>query len=143
MLLALAVGKLAQATFTSKIVVVIVPVVVTDDAGRTVTGLTRDRFHIFDEGREQPIATFAFGDSPVTLGLVLDGSASMRLELASAASSAIGRDIRQQYVLVFAPAGSPATSAIRQLRVTVDAPSRRKVIVRSRSSYSLADAGEP
>src|SRR5215204_6007353 len=83
MLLALAVGLLAQATFTSKIVVVIVPVVVTDDTGRTVTGLTRDRFHIFDEGREQPIATFAFGDSPVTLGLVLDASASMRLKLAS------------------------------------------------------------
>ena len=80
-LIALAVLTL-QVTFTSRTIVVIVPVTVTDERGRVVSGLTKDRFRLLDEGREQVISMFEFGDSPVTLGLVVDASASMRPKLA-------------------------------------------------------------
>ena len=40
--------------------------------------VSRDRFAVFDEGKRQPIALFSSEDSPVSVGLVIDNSASMR-----------------------------------------------------------------
>src|SRR5258705_6166026 len=57
---------------------VLLDVSVKDPAGGFVTGLTKDQFKIFDNGREQPIQVFEAGDIPVTVGLIVDNSASMR-----------------------------------------------------------------
>jgi Ca-activated chloride channel family protein len=57
---------------------VLVPVTVTDHNGKTVNGLQRDNFTIFDEHNAEPIVSFAGDDTPCSVGLVLDTSGSMR-----------------------------------------------------------------
>ncbi len=63
---------------TSHSDLVLLDVSVKDPAGGFVTGLAKDQFKVFDNGREQPIQVFEAGDIPVTVGLVVDNSGSMR-----------------------------------------------------------------
>jgi VWFA-related protein len=56
-------------------------VVVTDKQGRYVGDLPTDRFAVFDNGRRVPIDLFSNEDTPVTIGLVIDASSSMRPKL--------------------------------------------------------------
>jgi Ca-activated chloride channel family protein len=66
---------------TSSSELVVLPVVVTDKQGRYVSDLERDRFTVFDNGRRVPIEIFTNEDTPVTIGLVIDASGSMRSKL--------------------------------------------------------------
>ncbi len=52
-------------------------VTVTDKQGGLVTGLTREAFTVLDSGRPSEILSFASGDMPATVGVVLDASGSM------------------------------------------------------------------
>ena len=63
---------------TSHSDLVLLDVSVKDPAGGFVTGLTKDQFKVFDNGKLQPIQTFEAGDIPVTVGLIVDNSGSMR-----------------------------------------------------------------
>ncbi|HSK81768.1 MAG TPA: VWA domain-containing protein, partial [Thermoanaerobaculia bacterium] len=57
-------------------------VVVTDAAGKPVQGLSREAFHVRQDGRDQEIASFEnAGDLPLTVALAIDSSASMFLKL--------------------------------------------------------------
>jgi Ca-activated chloride channel family protein len=57
-------------------------VVVTDGAGKPVKGLSREAFHVRQDGRDQEIASFEnAGDLPLTVALAIDSSASMFLKL--------------------------------------------------------------
>ena len=67
-----------QATLSVRTVLVALPVTVTDGRGHRVVGLTQDNFRVLDDGRPQPVTVFHHGDGPVTLGLVVDHSQSMR-----------------------------------------------------------------
>ncbi len=71
------VGLAAQA-FRSRIDIVQVTVTVTDSEGRFVTGLTKDDFQIFEDGNPQDITQFTDARVPVSLGVLLDASDSMR-----------------------------------------------------------------
>jgi Ca-activated chloride channel family protein len=57
---------------------VVLPVTVTDREGRYLSGLDRHDFAVFDNDRLQPIAFFSNEDTPVSVALVIDNSASMR-----------------------------------------------------------------
>jgi Ca-activated chloride channel family protein len=57
---------------------VVLPVVVTDKQGRYVSDLPADKFSVFDNGRRVPIELFTNEDTPVTVGLIIDASGSMR-----------------------------------------------------------------
>jgi Ca-activated chloride channel family protein len=61
---------------------VLIPVLVTDQKDRLITGLGREHFKIFDDKVEQAITQFASDDTPVSLGLVVDCSGSMGSKLA-------------------------------------------------------------
>ncbi len=67
-----------QATFTSSIDVVHVPVTVLDPGGRFVTGLGRDDFDVFEDNVRQPVQVFTAEAIPVSAGVLLDGSNSMK-----------------------------------------------------------------
>ena len=69
------------------------PVTVTDKPDHFVTGLTKDRFTVYDNGRAVPIEFFSGEDTPVTVGLVIDASGSMRRKLGDviAATTAFAR----------------------------------------------------
>src|SRR5271155_5838308 len=50
----------------------------TDEKGQFVPGLKRENFRLFESKVEQKIAAFSNEDAPVTVGLVIDNSGSMR-----------------------------------------------------------------
>jgi VWFA-related protein len=51
---------------------------VTDKEGGFVEGVGPERFAIYDEGQRQPITLFSNDDIPVSVGLIIDNSGSMR-----------------------------------------------------------------
>src|SRR5437660_8775848 len=57
---------------------VLLDVSIKDPKGGFVSGLTKDDFKVFDNSKEQLIRVFEAGDIPVTVGLVVDNSGSMR-----------------------------------------------------------------
>lgn len=64
--------------FRSRIDIVQVTVSVTDASGRLITGLTQGDFQVFEDGVEQTITQFTDKRVPVSLGMLLDASDSMR-----------------------------------------------------------------
>ncbi len=56
---------------------VLLPVRVTDANGAFVAGLKREDFRVFENGQLQQLTVFEEGDTPVTVGLVVDHSRSM------------------------------------------------------------------
>lgn len=89
---------LLQAVISVHTELVAVPVVVTDSRGHHVSGLNQDNFQVFEDGRPQPIAVFHHGDGPVTVGLIVDRSQSMRPKSAAllVAVSALLRSSRPE-----------------------------------------------
>src|SRR5262245_40355628 len=57
---------------------VTLPVSVLDSKGRFVNDLTKDNFQVFEDSKLQQIALFKHEDIPLSLGLVIDNSGSMR-----------------------------------------------------------------
>ena len=78
---------LLQAVFSGHAELVVLPVIVTDAHGHRVSGLTQENFRVLENGRPQPIAVFRYGDAPITLGLIVDRSQSMRPKTARAPDS--------------------------------------------------------
>jgi Ca-activated chloride channel homolog len=54
------------------------PVSVTDKSGRLVTDLPQKAFKVFENGVEQPIKVFKREDVPISLGIIVDNSGSMK-----------------------------------------------------------------
>jgi VWFA-related protein len=63
---------------TTQANLVVLDVSVADASGGFVSGLTKDDFRIVENGKAQTIASFSHADEPVTAGLVIDNSGSMR-----------------------------------------------------------------
>lgn len=57
---------------------VLIPAQVTTRDGSPILDLKRKDFRIFEDGAEQEISYFAKDDAPVSIGLLLDSSGSMR-----------------------------------------------------------------
>lgn len=57
--------------------------------GTPVAGLKRDDFQIFEDGIRQSLKHFGQGDIPVTVGLVIDNSGSMRPKRAEVVAAAL------------------------------------------------------
>lgn len=60
---------------------VLIPAYVTTPRGRSVSGLKKDDFRLFENDVEQKISYFAQEDAPISLGLLFDSSSSMRNKL--------------------------------------------------------------
>jgi VWFA-related protein len=84
-------GAGAQTTFRSAVETVLVTVTVTDTNGRLITGLTRTDFEVFENGEPQPVTQFTDERVPVSLGVLLDASDSMRGRPIVDARSALDR----------------------------------------------------
>jgi VWFA-related protein len=72
---------------------VVLPVIVTDKPDQYVADLTQQQFTVYDNGRKVPIEFFSTEDTPVTVGLVIDASSSVRKKVGEiiAASAAFAR----------------------------------------------------
>jgi VWFA-related protein len=65
------------------------PVSVLDKEGRPVDGLKQENFQVFEDKVQQTIKTFRHEDIPLSLGLVIDNSGSMRNKRERVNSSAL------------------------------------------------------
>ena len=63
--------------FTSRSDLVVLPVAVVDRKSGFVTGLPREAFTVYDNGKPQTISFFENAARPVTVGLLIDSSISM------------------------------------------------------------------
>lgn len=78
----------SRASFQVSSRMVLVPVTVTDNYGKTILGLHAADFKVFDNQTPQPIVSFSMEDAPCSVGVVLDVSGSMRNALGLAKESA-------------------------------------------------------
>jgi Ca-activated chloride channel family protein len=60
---------------------VLIPVSVMDPMNRSVTGLEKEHFRVFEDKVEQDVLQFSSEDSPITVGVVFDASGSMGAKL--------------------------------------------------------------
>jgi len=88
---AVVVGAPQTPRFRARTDAVTVAVTVTDSVGRIITGLTKDDFEVFEDGNREDITQFTDARVPVSLGVVLDSSDSMRGEGMADARDAVDR----------------------------------------------------
>src|SRR5215471_13567995 len=79
----------SQYTIRSEVRLVLLDVSVKDPHGGFVTGLSAVNFRVFDNGSPQPITVFDSGDTPVTVGILLDESSSMAPMRAAVVTAAL------------------------------------------------------
>lgn len=60
---------------------VLVPVTIIDTMNRLVKGLSRENFQVFDGKRPERIQYFSSEDAPVSIGIILDTSGSMKTKI--------------------------------------------------------------
>jgi len=74
---------LPKANIRADINLVLIPVTVTDPLNRFVTGLEKEYFKVYEDKKQQQIATFSSEDAPLSVGLLFDCSGSMGPKLRS------------------------------------------------------------
>jgi len=110
---------------------VLLDVSVNDATGVHVPGLEKNNFQIYEDGQLQTITHFSSDDVPVTVGLVIDTSGSMRAkhpEVVTAALAFINASNQQDEVFVVnfndrasfgLPDSIPFTDDVRKLRAAL------------------------
>src|SRR3954452_24069049 len=76
--------------FRSDIRLVVLNTTVSDKNGHLVTDLPQSAFTVYENGVTQPIKSFKREDVPVSMGLVVDNSGSMRDKRAKVEAAALG-----------------------------------------------------
>src|SRR5260221_12996999 len=77
------------ATFRSDTGLVVLHATVVDKSGRLLTNLQPSAFHVFENNVEQPIKKVLREDVPVSMGLIVDNSGSMRTKRGRVEASAL------------------------------------------------------
>ncbi|HET6195814.1 MAG TPA: VWA domain-containing protein [Acetobacteraceae bacterium] len=121
-------GQETTPIFSARSELVVLYATVTDRDRAYVSGLTQDAFTVFEDGRPQQVQQFSVVDTPVTVGLVIDDSASMygtRTLVAAAAGAfaATSNSDDEIFALTFnyavrpvLPADRPFTNSAEVLR---------------------------
>ncbi len=65
------------------------PVSVLDKNGKPISGIPQSAFKVYENNLEQPIRVFRAEDAPVSIGIVIDNSGSMRDKRARVAAAAL------------------------------------------------------
>ncbi|MEE8586901.1 MAG: VWA domain-containing protein [Acidobacteriota bacterium] len=96
--------KDAPPVFRASVDLVLVPVTVTDRLNRYIVDLEAEHFQVYENKVEQEILYFGTGKSPVSVGFILDISASMRDNILSARNAIVRfleqGDPRDEFFLV-------------------------------------------
>jgi Ca-activated chloride channel family protein len=76
-------------TIVIKTSLVLIPVTVKSRRGATISGLTKERFKVFEDGVEQEVTHFETPDKPLMVALVLDQSDSTKISVKDILSAAL------------------------------------------------------
>src|SRR5919109_2157129 len=82
-------GVLQGPSFHTEARLVVLHVTVRNGHGNLVTNLDRDAFSVYENGRRQPLSIFRRDDIPVSVGLLIDNSGSMRSIRAAVEAAAL------------------------------------------------------
>jgi Ca-activated chloride channel family protein len=89
--------------FKKEIEEVVLHATVVDDQNHLITGLTRDKFQVFEDGKPQELTSFRKERVPVALGILIDNSGSMlpkRAKVNEAALQLVDASQREDRVFV-------------------------------------------
>jgi len=128
--------------FSADSELVVLQVTVTDTKGVFIEGLPAEAFAIVEDGQAQTLRLFADADTPVTVGLLVDSSASMhsnrQLIIAGAAAFAAARHPRDEmFALAFnedVTSALPASARFTDDSVVLAAGLERSVSARGRTA---------
>ncbi len=81
--------KTGEYTLKKDVDLVVLPVSVLDKKGRRVENLKKEDFQVFEDGAPQKVEVFSHADIPVTMGIVIDDSGSMRPKRAAVNAAAL------------------------------------------------------
>jgi Ca-activated chloride channel family protein len=81
-------------SFRSGVEIINVTATITEKRGRFVPGLRPQDFTVYEDGKRQPVSQFIDERVQISIGVLLDTSASMAGEKLASARSAIGRLVR-------------------------------------------------
>jgi Ca-activated chloride channel homolog len=121
-------GQDVRPSFSASTDLVVLHVTVKDRNGAHVTGLPQEAFTVSEGGRPQPIRFYTSDDAPVTVGLMIDNSGSMRpnrerLIAAGTTFAESSNPLDELFALTFdddvraaMPAEEPFTKDVRTLR---------------------------
>lgn len=111
---------------------VVLPISVTDGHGHSVSGLKQQDFQVYENGKPQAISVFIDNDAPVTVGLLVDCSGSMKenrskvveaakdfLQFSNPQDQIFVVDFNQTPELGLSP-DTPFTSSVGELQAAVE-----------------------
>jgi Ca-activated chloride channel family protein len=78
-----------QAIFRTDTRLVVLPVTVIDKSGHLITTLPQSAFQVYENGAQQQVKLFKREDVPVSMGLIIDNSGSMRDKRQKVAAAAV------------------------------------------------------
>ena len=90
-------------TFRTDLNLVVLHASVLDKSGKLVTTIPQTAFHVFENNVEQPIKLFRREDVPVSMGIIIDNSGSMRdkrLKVAAASMAMVKASNPQDEVFI-------------------------------------------
>jgi len=117
----------SDAVFTSDTRLVELHVTVTDKNNQLITDLPQSAFKVYENGQEQEIKVFRREDAPISLGLIIDNSASMlprRDQVAAAALKLVQLSNKDDEVFIMTFNDKPAliqdfTHDVNKLRTSL------------------------
>jgi VWFA-related protein len=77
------------AVFSTDTRLVLLPVTAVDKNGKLLTAIPQSAFKVYENGAEQPLKLFRREDVPVSMGIVIDNSGSMRDKRSKVAAAAL------------------------------------------------------
>jgi Ca-activated chloride channel homolog len=82
-------SKKGEYTIGVDVNLVVLHATVLDNKGRMVNNLGQNSFKVYEDGTEQKLSVFSHADVPVTMGILIDDSGSMRTKRESVNSAAL------------------------------------------------------
>jgi VWFA-related protein len=109
-------------TFRAETGLVVLRATVTNSGGELVTDLDKSAFTVYENGKRQPITLFHRDDVPVSIGLLIDNSGSMRpirsrVEAAALAFVRASHPLDEVFVVNFAAKARVDVPMTRDVRV--------------------------
>jgi len=117
----------APAVFHAESRLVVVDVTVHGAGGAVVTNLDKNAFVVYEDGKPQPISIFRGDNVPVSVGIVIDNSGSMRdrrakVEAAALAFARASNPLDEMFVVNFADTARvdvPITADVKALEAGI------------------------
>ncbi len=116
------------AVYRSGTELVNLPVSVLDKNGKLIPDIPESAFKVYENNLEQPIKSFRRGDVPVSIGIIIDNSGSMRDKRTRVAAAALALVTNsnpqdEEFIVDFnddAYLDQPFTSDLNKLKTTLD-----------------------